>query len=473
MGEKMKVLFIHPSSGYLEYAANYYVTTDPLLPPLGILYLGKILENNDHNVEVIDCNAEKDPKDTIRKEVKSSDAIGMTLYCHKHEQNNSLSIADFIREIDLDIPIIIGGPHSTLLPEESLKSHKANICVRGRGDPVINPIIEALMGKRDLSSIPNIYYKDGKKISHTETKKINNKLDELPFPARHLVDKYSYGFMQGQKIAKGRLTSIITARGCANKCYFCNLHAHIPDCSFRSAENIKKEINEISEKGYKTLAFVDDNFMIRKKLVLELMEYIKNNDFGLKLWIFGARADSAERSLYEKLREAGTEAILYGIESGSQEILDYYNKKLTIPQIKKAVNLAKDMGFFTSGTFIIGSPKETKKHINETIKLASSLPLDSAVFFAFHYTYKSKLWMDAVNEGKLRDDEYRIMPDKNRGLGNFTPEEIKKYTRKANINFFLNPNRIIRTINNAIIQKDFRAFFQGIEMFKKITTEKS
>ena len=368
----MKVLFFHPASGQIEYASEYFISTGALLPPLGILYLARMLEINDHKVEVIDCNAEKITEDTIRKAVKSNDAICMTIYSDPHELNNSKWIAKHIRENDSDIPIIIGGPHCSLIPEQSLLDHKANICVRGRGDTLINPIIQALMGKRDMSSIPNIYYNIGEKIGHTKPKKIKKGLDEIPFPARHLVDKYDYGYMQGKKIAKGKVTSIITSRGCLYKCNFCNLHAHIPEYSFRSSKDIIKEIEEIENNRYKTLAFVDDNFMNRKKQVEEIMNYIKNNDLNLKLWIWGARADSTERSLFEKMRDAGTEAINFGIESGSQEVLDYYNKRLTVSQIKKAVNLSKEMGFIVTATFIIGAPIETKNHINQTIKLATS-----------------------------------------------------------------------------------------------------
>ena len=98
--------------------------------------------------------------------------------------------------------------------------------------------------------------------------------------------------------------------------------------------------------------------------------------------------------------------------------------------------------------------------------------MDSAVFFIFQYTYKSKIWEDLVKEGKIKSDEFRVIPDKNQGLGNFTTEELKKYSRKANIHFFLNPNRFFRTVNNAIISKDFRALIQGLQMFKKIATDR-
>lgn len=468
----MKVLFLHPASGKIEYASNFYVTTGALLPPLGILYLARILEINGHRAEVIDCNAETITENTIRNAVKSNDAVGITIYSELYEQNNSKLITKLIRDIDSDIPIIIGGPHCSLIPEQSLLDHKANICVRGSGETLINPIIQALEGKRDISSIPNIYFRVGERIRHTKPNKIRKRLDELPYPARHLVDKYDYGYMQGKKISKGKLTSITTSRGCAYNCNFCNLHAHIPEYSFRSAENITKEIEDIANNGYNTLAFVDDNFIFRKKVVAEIMNYIKNNNIDLRLWIFGTRADFAERSLFEKMRDAGTEVINFGIESGSQEVLDYYNKKLTIPQIKKAVYLSKEMGFFVTATFIIGAPIETKYHINQTIKFANSLPLDSATFFLFQYTYKSKIWEDSVKDGKIRSDEFRVIPDKSRGLGNFTSEELIKFTRKANFLFFMNLRRWIRTFNNAIKYEDYRTFIQGLQMFKRIVTNK-
>jgi anaerobic magnesium-protoporphyrin IX monomethyl ester cyclase len=329
------------------------------------------------------------------------------------------------------------------------------------------------MGKKDFSSIPNICFKKGEKIYHTKKEKINVKLDALPYPARHLVDKYEYGYLHGNRLAKGRLTSIITSRGCAYRCNFCNLRVHIPELELRSSEGIIKEIEDISNKGYETLVFVDDNFITRKKVLTDVLDYIKNEKLDLRLWIWEARADAADRSLFEKMRDAGTEAINFGIESGSQEVLDYYDKKLTIQQIENAVSLSREMFLLVTGTFIIGSPIETKEHIKKTIKFSSSLPLDSAIFYRFQYTYKSKFWEDAVKEGKIKPDEFRVVPDVRRGLGNFTTEEIKRFARIAYMNFFMNPSRWMRTLKSAIKYNDTRIFFQGMQMVKQITTEKS
>jgi len=469
----MNILLIHPASGMMEFAEKFYIPVDPYLPPLGILYIAGMLEKNGHTVTVVDCNAERFTKESCKKALNGCDAVGMTLYCEPIEQNNSMFISKVIREIDADIPLIVGGPHSTLLPEKSLNDHHADICVKGRGESLINPIIDAIDGRKNFSSIPNIAYKNNGTIIHTKIEPIRINFDDIAYPSRHLVNKYDYGYVNGHKLAKGRLASLITSRGCANRCKFCNLHAHIPHCTFRSIEHIKKEIEDISNKGYRTLAFVDDNFMMRKKTVLEVMNFIIENKFDFRIWVFGARAEAADTVLFEKMRDAGTDIISFGIESGCQQILEYYNKKLTISEIKIAVHLAKKMGFLTTGTFIIGSPIETRDHVNQTIKFATHLPLDSAIFFAYNYTYKSRIWQDAVNEGKIHPDEFRVIPDKKRGLGNFTPEELFFLTKIANIRFFMNPVRWLKTLTQSVKSNDYRLCIQGYEMVKKIMTEKS
>ena len=167
----MKVLLIHPASGVMEFAEKFYIPINPYLPPLGILYIASMLEKNGHTVTVIDCNAEQFTRDTCKKALNNCDVVGMTLYCEPVEQKNSMFISNVIHELDADIPLIVGGPHSTLLPEKSLIDHKANICVKGRGEIVINPIMDAIKGKKSFSSIPNIAYKKKGKIVHTKTEK--------------------------------------------------------------------------------------------------------------------------------------------------------------------------------------------------------------------------------------------------------------------------------------------------------------
>lgn len=452
-GPNMKILFIHPASGTMELTENRFLSTGAYLPPLGILYLAKMLELNGHQVEVVDCNAKDVNTSIIKRAIKRCDVVGMTTYCQPVELNNSIMLSKLVKQIDDNIPLIVGGPHCSLLPDLSIQEHNADVCLKGPGEFIITPLVEALEKGENLSAIPGICYKKGKTIQHTKPANTIHDLDEIPFPARHLVNGNNYGFMLGKKMARGKVTSILTGRGCTNRCRFCNLHAHIPLYHGRSIANITKEIEEIIQDGYSTLVFVDDNFMVDKKKVEQIMDFIRQKNTDVKLWIFGSRADSPDRSLYEKMRDAGVELINFGSESGNQDVLDYYNKKLTLAQIRESVNLAKEMGFFVSSTFIIGAPIETEQHILNTIEFAKSLPINVAIFYLFTYTYKSGIWQEAVDRGKIRPDEYRVHPDINRGLGNFTTEELMKFTLKANYSFYLNPRRWLREITWSIANK--------------------
>lgn len=125
-------------------------------------------------------------------------------------------------------------------------------------------------------------------------------------------------------------------------------------------KNVLEEIKYLYEKGYKNIIFVDDNFLTDKKRVEEIMDGIIKEEIDMNFIIEGARVDNADYNLYRKMKEAGVKLITYGIESGNQEILDYYNKGITLEQIKYAINLADQMNFITIGNFILGAPIEMK-----------------------------------------------------------------------------------------------------------------
>ena len=195
------------------------------------------------------------------------------------------------------------------------------------------------------------------------------------------------------------------------------------------------------------------------------MDKIIEKELKINMWIMGARVDSAERRLFEKMRDAGVSFICFGLESGNQDVLNVYDKKTTLNQITEAIRLSKEMGFFTSGNFIIGATIETKKHIENTIKFAKSLPLDVAHFLILRYVYGSPLWNKAVEEGMIKQDEYSVIADSMRNLGLFTKEELKNYCMKAHRNFYLNPRYILRQLFYAFKNKDFRFIKAGLNMF--------
>ena len=461
----MKILLIYPSSGHIEIAVNKYVTLGAYTPPLGLLYLGKMLEIQGHDVEIMDCNAEEVDEEKIKSKVSSFDAIGMTIYSKPEELLFSKKLAKIIKKHAPGIPFIIGGPHCTIFPEGAMKEHKADICLCGEGEFRINPLIDAVEGKRKLDSIEGIYYRQGKKIKHTKPAQQIKDINSIPFPARHLVNKYNYGHIIKSKLIKGKVTSLITTRGCPHHCRYCQIQSHVPNFRTRTVENITQEIEEIANQGFDSIVFSDDNFLAQKKKVGKVMDFIIKNEFGLNLWIINSRVDSADRGLFEKMRDAGVEAINFGIESGNQDVLNYYNKTITPDQARYAVDLSYDMDFFVSANFIIGAPIETREHIENTIRFAKSIPLDHAFFYTLGYLYGSPLWHEAVKEGKIRPNEFWVNADINRGLSNFTEEELQKFVLKASNKFYLYPPYLVRILAKALRLRDFRYIKASIKSY--------
>ena len=164
------------------------------------------------------------------------------------------------------------------------------------------------------------------------------------------------------------------------------------------------------------------------------------------------------------MKKAGVRHIYYGLESGNQDVLDYYNKKITIDQIKNALKLANKMNFVTLGYFIFGAPLETKKHIENTINFANSLPLDFAIFYRLAYTQGSDLWNDAVNEGKIKleDGIYSIIASSDKGLANFTDEELNNFIEVAFKKFYYRLPYVFREIVKSIKRWDFSILKYGL-----------
>jgi len=452
----MKFLFLrHPEEwlqpGILGHTPNLY----SIYPPIGLLYIAASLEQNGHCVEIIDLGVETPSKQQLGQKLNSVDAVGLSVYT-----NNYKSVASTAREIKQSapkIPILIGGPHCTFLKERALLDiPDADISVDLEGELVILDIVKYLQGKKKLSEIPGISYKDKSKIKLGKPPEILRDLDGIPFPARHLVEKYDYGnFPWGYKPRK-KFTSMLTSRGCPFHCRFCSKYDNIIEkygYRERSAENVVKEIQEISDK-YGSVKIVDENFLANRKRAHKIFDTLLENGTDIDILILGARVDSANLELYGKMKKANVKFLSFGIESGSQPVLDFYNKKITKEQIQKAVKMSRKMNFVTVGSFIFGAPVETKEHVDETIDLVCSLPFDSVIFRPLKYEVGSDLWTEAVQLGKISKEEYAVAADSRRDLGYFTFEELNDFVKEATTRFYLRPRYFFGQIFRAFSDMD-------------------
>jgi len=263
----------------------------------------------------------------------------------------------------------------------------------------------------------------------------------MKFPRRDLLrDNKGYSIL-GKRSRD--ITTIITSRGCPRKCTFCAHNAlAYQKYRARSADNVVEEIRTIGGQGYKILGIVDDNFTADKIRAKKILTGIIGMNARLTIAVQG-RADSADAELFSLMKKAGVVLITFGLESGNQEVLDFYNKGATVETIGNAVKLADRAGLYTAGMFIFGAPMETTEHFDRTYRFAASLPLDVTSFWVLDYTYGSIFVEKSLRRGKGHGRGLQHAAGLERKTASIHAF-IEEYGRKCFFRFYLRPSYWLR-----------------------------
>jgi len=413
--------------------------------PLGPLYLSSELISAGFNVELADFSVENYSLDRLSQLLSDKDLVGISI--PSYSLSNAMKIIAEIKRIKPEIPIAAGGPDCILFPRLVEGTDVTSI---GEAEGTVVRIFDSLLGRGDLSHCEGVIFRDASSdsIKKGMAYHLQDSLDEIRFPARHLVSQN--GSCGENPLRKARLpksTLLLTSRGCPLHCKFCARHTlSYTKYRERSVDNVLEEIEEIYRAGYQMVWISDDNFGANLQRVHQIMEGIIKLGIDMS-FAFSEWVRSADEDVYKLCKEAGVRIISFGLESGNQDVLDFYGKPITLEASWRAVELANKYDLFTAGNFIFGAPIETKEHLEKTLEFAKSLPLDTVNFKILGYMAGSELWFEAVKRGLIREDERNVFADSNRGLGSITLTELKEFTHKAYTEFTHNKSRQIRLRN--------------------------
>lgn len=335
--------------------------------PLGTLYLVSVLENNGFNVEFKDYqlfNIEKSIDSNLFLNFLldvSSNIISISCLCSSLV--TVLPAVQKLKDIHPEKIIILGGPGVSGIADKILKHFPGvDIVVKGEGEVTIVDLMNKV-NNCDLDTINGISYIDKQKIINTPPRKRIQNLDEIPFPAYHKLDFDNY-----TTIERPFPVGIITTRGCPFKCTFCDVAPMWGrEVYTRSIENVIEEIKFLYEKyNQKISGFEDDTFVLSKKRVLKFCSEFNKEDLDIK-WGCHGRIDLMDANLMKNMHDSGCNQIYYGVESGSNRILDTIKKGFKIEKALKVVT--ESVKFFddVTASFMWGFPFETRMDMYDTI----------------------------------------------------------------------------------------------------------
>jgi len=455
----MDILLIYPHTSTSSIEEGIKV------PPLGLAYIAAVLENKGYDVGILDMNAQPQIVhnfEAILREQKPR-IVGIT--CLTPFYSTALSLAR-VTKGTTNAKVIVGGAHATALPEEMLRGTEIDYVVIGEGEATTTKLVDSLLNGGNPKKIDGIAYIENGVFHQTNHGEYIKNLDELPFPARHLLPIEKY---QSPQYQQSKVTSIITSRGCPYNCIFCDYRFLMgPKFRRRSPQNVIAEIEECIQK-YDTqhISFRDSTFTFDEKWISAFCQLLKQK--GIKIdWDCNGRVNLVTAKMLQEMREVGCSLISYGIESGDQSILDFAHKNLTIDQSISAVKMTRKAGIQTLSYFIIGLPGENWDTIKKTIELATKLDSDYTQFSLATPFPGTPLHEYAKEHNLIRPgitwDEFSPINKAIMRTEELDFEDLEKALKRAYKSYYLRPKYILRRALR-LRPNNIKQNFSGLKMF--------
>jgi len=367
----MKVLLISPPLNDLYYAARV------IIPPLGILYIGGKLEADGHEVEIRDMSFYRGSET-----YDGYDVVGIT--CTTPQYGEALEYARKAHEAGCRT--LLGGTHVTFTTQTTLQLPYVDFVIRGEGEQAASILLRQLeqQGKRfDPRSVPSLSWYDPETKRVVDNPQIPDirSVDDLPRPARHLLDMEPY---KATRLRGRPVTTMVTSRGCPYSCTFCSVPTLYQKRKWRSRDVVQAvdEMEQLErDYGFGGVLLVDDLFTTNVTRVHELCAEIIERGLDFHWWC-QSRADILVKhpDLVEHMAHAGCSNVFLGLESGNEHVLKHWRKQMKLDTGARAVELLRQNGIRSLTAFILGMEIETEDDLERTIQYARTLDAHQAQF---------------------------------------------------------------------------------------------
>ncbi|MGB9886408.1 MAG: B12-binding domain-containing radical SAM protein [Moorellales bacterium] len=436
------MLLINPPSRGIYYRLGL------VLPPLGLAYLAEMVRRRGHEVHLLDLNVEREGLTDL--DWSQWDLVGISGDTSRHPE--ALAIARQAKEAGRTV--VMGGYHATFMDEDTLKSGVVDYVVRGEGENVFPDLVDCLAAGENPARVRGLSFLVDGNVFRTPDAEPVRDLDSLPLPARDLLPMHKY---RRSHLSGRLLTSMITSRGCPHNCFFCSSSSFAGRrWRARQAKSIVDEIEHLVERyNFKAIAFLDDNFTLSPRRVLEVCQEITRRGLDVFWWCF-ARVDTIVRNerMVEEMARAGAKMVFLGLESASEAVLQAYKKGFTTDVAAQAVRLLKKHGIRVWGSFILGGLNETREAIRQTVEYARWLNPDIAEFSILTPFPGTELFRRARAENRIAtydwsryDGGHAVMRTEK-----LTQRDIALETIRAYVRFYGRLSRVTQILSGL---KDF------------------
>jgi radical SAM superfamily enzyme YgiQ (UPF0313 family) len=471
----MKIAFVWAPFNHKRFEEDIEIVSEEFTvpTPLGLAYAAAIAEEHGHECIIIDANV--NPRLT-KNEVLAKiidfkpDLLGFLLTIYMFRQTHEW--VRFMKK-NTGLPILAGNICLDYYAKEVFFHPEYDYGIIGPATKNLPELLQRLENKKSVNDIEGLVFRKDNQVRINFPKSLKEDFGILPFPALHLLDNRKYNTIISKR---KNFTVMMTSKGCPFKCNFCIVH-NLP-YSCRTPENAVDEIERAyREFNIREIEFFDPIFNFNKKRVIDICREIVRRGLDVH-WACRARIDLMDEELLKWMKEAGCHRIYYGVESGSNKILEDMNKGITTDKTREILKLTKKQGIMTLAFILFGAKGDTYETVTETIDYVCSLPLDYAQFHRCVAKPATPLY-DQIKQTTGRDywAEYILgIADEERlptPWTSLSDEEIEELTVKAYRTFYFKPKRLWKLLIGIKSFEEFTRYVRSAIGLLKVKSDLS
>lgn len=412
--DSKKIVFVTPPYERISKGYEFVKVITNRTPSLGLLHLAAAVREEGYQPVIIESDVfDLSADDVVEEILRHRPAyVGITLFTVGVWIG--AEIARKVKQLRPDITIMIGGPHVSSMGEETIERFpEFDIAVDGEGEEVLVELLKTLESGGDLNKVPSLIFRDKNSIHvrvvKTPRLSINKDLDRLPFPAWDLLPDFPHAYRPAvYDFPRAPVASIAASRGCPFHCKFCDtstfgasVRAYSPERVFEMMQHLQKTY------GIRHVMFVDDLFTASKKRTTRLCELIIESGMDIT-WSCASRVDVINPETLKLMKKAGCWEMSFGLESGSNELLQQMDKSTELEKSIRAIHWTHEAGIRSKGLFMLGYPGETQETMNMTKEFVKSIPLTIMNMTKFTPYPGSPIYRDIYGTN-IRDDHWEKM----------------------------------------------------------------
>ncbi len=372
-----RVALVEPPYLFWDRSMDRLRQTEESIPGFGMLVLAAVARQRGHEVVIFDAKGSGDTPAHVAEQLLAfrPDVVGFS--ATTISISNAARIAGLIKETAPQVVTVVGGPHVSAIPQRTLAAFPAlDYGIVGEGEISFFELIDRLQAGRAIEDAPGLVYRANESVVANPRSPYITDLDSLPFPAWDLVPGFPHCFRPSMfSYRKSPVATLVTSRGCPFSCAFCDRSTSGKLGRYHSTESVLRHCRRLVDLGVRHIIFYDDLFTVKRKRVVELCEAFIADGFEFT-WSCNSHPNLLDAAALSLMKRAGCWQIAYGIESGSQRILDVVKREVRLPRMRETLRMTRDAGIRAKGYLMIGHPTETIETLEETAEFLRVVELD-------------------------------------------------------------------------------------------------